>query len=134
MKDYKKILEGVIDIIKTTEKTDIGFANICSYLSDNCDELFKSEDERIRKAIHIYLDWLDGRKDYAPRGEYSIREMIDWLEKQGESHTWTEEDEIGYNDALFAIEKAGLVAKDENDMGNLWYAERWLKSLKGNKK
>lgn len=45
-------------------------------------ELKESEDERIRKAIHIYLDWLRGRKDYAPRGEYSIGDMISWLEKQ----------------------------------------------------
>lgn len=48
-------------------------------------ELKESEDEGIRKAIHIYLDWLDGRnKDYQPKGEYSIRDMITWLEKQGE--------------------------------------------------
>ena len=50
-------------------------------------ELKESEDERIRKAIHIYLDWLDGRKDYAPKGEYSIRDMIAWLEKQGKQKT-----------------------------------------------
>ena len=48
-------------------------------------ELKESEDERIRKAIHIYLDWLDGRnKDYQPKGDYSIKDMIAWLEKQGE--------------------------------------------------
>ena len=52
MKDYKKILKGVVNIIATTEKTDIGFANICSYLSANCDELFENED--ITKAV----DWL----------------------------------------------------------------------------
>ena len=45
-------------------------------------ELQESEDEKIRKAIHIYLDWLDGRKDYQPKGEYSIRDMLAWLEKQ----------------------------------------------------
>ena len=44
----------------------------------------ENEDNKIRKAIHIYLDWLDGRKDYAPKGEYSIKDMIAWLEKQGE--------------------------------------------------
>ena len=63
-------------------------------------ELKESEDEKIRKAIHIYFDWLDGRKDYAPKGKYTIRDMIAWLEKQGEQdpyngvsfkyngHTW----------------------------------------------
>ena len=47
-------------------------------------ELAESEDERIRKAIHIYLDWLDGRKDCQPKGDYTIKDMIAWLEKQGE--------------------------------------------------
>jgi len=45
-------------------------------------------------------------------------------------HAWSEEDEIGFRDAMWAIEQARTIAKDENDMGNLWYAERWLKSLK----
>ena len=48
-------------------------------------ELKESEDEKIRKAIHIYLDWLDGRKDYQPKGEYTIRDMIAWIEKQGKN-------------------------------------------------
>lgn len=42
----------------------------------------EGDDERIRKAIHIYLDWLDGRKDYQPKGVYTIRDMIDWVIKQ----------------------------------------------------
>ena len=47
-------------------------------------ELKESENEKIRKAIHIYLDWLDGRKDCQPKGDYTIKDMIAWLEKQGE--------------------------------------------------
>jgi hypothetical protein len=50
-------------------------------------ELKESKDEKVRKAIHIYLDWLDGRKDYAPKGEYSIKDMIAWLDKQGDPVT-----------------------------------------------
>lgn len=46
-------------------------------------ELKESENEKIRKAIHIYLDWLDGHKDYQPKGDYTIKDMIAWLEKQG---------------------------------------------------
>lgn len=49
MKDYKKILEGVMNIINTTENSDIGFVNICDYISENCPELTESEDEKIRK-------------------------------------------------------------------------------------
>jgi len=52
-------------------------------------ELKESEDEKIRKAIHIYLDWLDGRnKDYQPKGDYTIRDMIAWLENQGNQSHW----------------------------------------------
>lgn len=58
-------------------------------------ELKESEDERIRKAIHIYLDWLDGKKDYAPRGEYTINDMIDWIEKQGKHQKFRDSIQVG---------------------------------------
>lgn len=50
--------------------------------------------EDIKKAIHIYLDWLDGKKDVAPKGEYSIRDMIDWLEKQGKHKDYYTKQEL----------------------------------------
>ena len=87
--DYKKILEGVVNIINTTKNSDIGFANICAYISENCPELKESEDERIRKEIIEFVDIntlsIDERHD----------RWIAWLEKQGEqkSHTWSEEDD-----------------------------------------
>lgn len=53
------------------------------------------------------------------------------LEKQGEQKpAWSVKDEAGLGDALWAIQQARTIAKDENDMGNLWYAEKWLNSLK----
>lgn len=53
------------------------------------------------------------------------------LEKQGEQKpSWSEEDEISFLDALWCCKKAASIAKDENEMGTVWYAERWLKSLK----
>ena len=79
MKDYKKIFEGIVDIIRTTEKSDIGFANICTYIGENCPELNGSEDERIRKALirfHKSTIDIDGIKG---------KDILDWLEKQGES-------------------------------------------------
>lgn len=52
-------------------------------------------------------------------------------EKQGyQKPAWSEEDKKGLGDALWAIQQARTVAKDENEMGGLWYAEKWLKSLK----
>ena len=50
--------------------------------------------------------------------------------KQKSQPAWSEKDEIGFSDTLWAIQQARTIAKDENDMGNLWYAEDWLKSLK----
>ena len=82
MKDYKKILEGVVNIINTTEKSDIGFSNICAFIGENCPELAESEDERIRKEIISLLQYTKGRRiGYEPR--ISQDDMIAWLEKLG---------------------------------------------------
>ena len=74
MKDYKKILEGVVNIINTAEKSDIGFANICTYIVENCPELKESDDEKwIPKEIIKYLK---------EKGDFRSC-WIAWLEKQG---------------------------------------------------
>ena len=44
---------------------------------------------------------------------------------------WSKEDDAGFADVMWAIQKARTIAKDENDMGNLWYAEHFLNSIKG---
>lgn len=79
MKDYKKILEGVVNIINNTYKSDIGFDNICAYIGENCPELKESDDERIREniiaTIHLY---------YGEPLEDEAKEMIAWLEKKSE--------------------------------------------------
>lgn len=35
----------------------------------------------IQKALLIYLDWLDGRKESSPRGGYTIKDMIAWVKQ-----------------------------------------------------
>jgi len=75
--DYEKTLEAVKLMV---EHGQISQETAERYFP----ELKEIKNERIRKAIHIYLDWLDGRKGYAPKGEYSIKDMIAWLEKQDE--------------------------------------------------
>lgn len=91
MKDYKKILEGVVNIINTTEKSDIGFANICTYIGENCPEIKESEDDRIREAL------INQFSDYKRRGEnhgfgYSNDKILVWLEKQGQTRKITHEE------------------------------------------
>ena len=81
MKDYKKILEGVVNIINTTEKSDIGFANICTYIGENCPELKESEDEKIRQLLirFVTYDMSDNYPD-----DFTPADWIAWLEKQVE--------------------------------------------------
>jgi len=83
MKDYKKILEGVVNIISTTEKSDIGFANICTYIGENCPELQESEDERIRKELIYFVQGFIECHDKpdAERDE-KYESWIAWLENQ----------------------------------------------------
>ena len=95
-------------------------------------ELKESEDERIRRALIDCLQYM--KVNYCIPSRYTSKQYdtwIAWLEKQGKQKSaWSEEDEVGLGDAMWAIEQARTIAKDENDMGNLWCAERWLKSIK----
>lgn len=87
---------------------------------------------------NLYQDTLDAFEalgnDLDPLEDWG--RLYDWLKSLKDrvqpqpKQKWTEEDEVGIGDALWAIKQARTIAKDENDMGNLWYAERWLKSLK----
>ena len=52
------------------------------------------------------------------------------LKKIEQKSAWSEEDETALQDTLWCIGQARKQAKDENDMGTCWFAERWLKSLK----
>lgn len=79
MKNYKEALKDIVNIINTTEESDIGFVNICSYLDANCPELMKSKDdimrEKIIATIHLY---------YGEPIDDEAKEMIAWLNGQGE--------------------------------------------------
>ena len=88
MKDYKKILEGVMNIINTTEKSDIGFVNICAYIGENCPELKDSEDERIRKILIEAV-----KRDMVVGGTKDKQLAIAWLEKQGTPAKLSEEEQ-----------------------------------------
>lgn len=82
MNDYRKILEGVVNIINnTTEKSDI-VSNICSYIDENCPELKESKDERIRKQLIKYFNDV---KIFS--SDLKVEDIIAWLEKQNEPKT-----------------------------------------------
>ena len=60
------------------------------------------------------------------------KEVVGNPEKYGlcKPAEWGEEDEVYLQDALWCVNQAAKVAREENDMGACWSAERWLKSLR----
>ena len=93
---------------------------------------WSEDDERMLHTI--IADFKGFIRNNTSTLESHFNECIDWLKsiknRVQPEQEWSEEDEIGLGDALWAIKQARTVAKDENDMGNLWYAEKWLKSLR----
>ena len=84
----------------------------------------KEEKKKIDNILNVLIDYKELEPEYL--WLKSIKEKVIPKTKQ----EWSEEDETALCDALWAVEQARTIAKDENDMGNLWYAERFLKSLK----
>lgn len=66
---------------------------------------------------------VDVKYNSESRLRWRLQKAIDLTRQE-----WSEEDEIGLGNALWAIEQARTIVKDENDMGNLWHAEKWLKN------
>ena len=85
--DYEKILKGIVQIINTAENSDIGFANICDYIDENCPELKESEDEKIRKWLIGYFNQyiIDGMPQVFGNG-LNVKDVLAWLEKQGDKY------------------------------------------------
>lgn len=96
MKNYKEILEGVVNIINTTEKSDIGFANICAYISENCSEIKENEETNAPTEYGKYVDEClnEAAKHFFSEGKdkYTVADLFyagikckeDWLKKQSE--------------------------------------------------
>ena len=132
----ERIRKALIRFHKSTIDVDgIKGEDIIAWLEtqgEPIDDNIITRDDEILQAISVGLT--DAVKDlgWSDFGGLPIEEIQEWLEKQGEkkSSTWSKDDEAGLCDALWAIKQATNIAKDENDMGNLWYAEDWLKSLK----
>jgi hypothetical protein len=120
---YKQVLERAKLAIKECGNNKGRIAMIESIFP----ELGELEDERIRKAIHIYLDWLDGRKDCAPKGVYSIKDMIAWIEKQGKTFTKKDVDNAylkGICDAKQELEKQGEQKLILDFKASNWYVSK----------
>lgn len=87
-------------------------------------ELKEDKDEKIRKSIISGLKYLETEFGWDAVGDVDILDAYDWLEKQ--KVLPAEEDLQGREDVSWCIEQAKKVAKDENEMGTCWFAEKWL--------
>ena len=99
-------------------------------------------EENIRNLLHEKLKWTseDGNmsstvfiddktlKDIINGIWFYVgKEALKYPNKEFNAAEWNEEDESAFEDLIWCIEQARKSAKDENDMGNIWYAENWLK-------
>ena len=130
MMDYEKEYKAMVQRARELHKD--GNALTKQQMEIVCPELADSEDERTRKSIICFLQ----------RGGYMTPEdrnkAYAWLEKHKEQNSgsdsekpnnkWNDEDETAFGDLMWCIEQSRKSAKDENDMGNIWFAENWLKN------
>lgn len=69
-----------------------------------------------------WVDIIESADSYAER----IKNIIE-KQKEQKPAEWSEEDETALGDLMWCIEQARKSAKNENDMGNIWFAENWVK-------
>ena len=89
-----------------------------------------TDEDMFRTAVwHIKNSISKGKPDTITKSD-----ILDWFitfkDRVQPKQEWSEKDETALGDALWCCKLAASFAKDENDMGNVWYAETWLKSLK----
>ena len=105
------------------ERAKVLYAKGTLDLEEIFSELRESEDEKMRKEIISLVKYTKGRRiGYDPRIPQD--DMIAWLEKQ--KVLSTEEELQVREDVLWCIKQASKYAKDENEMGTCWFAEKWL--------
>lgn len=113
LEELRGLLEGIRE-----EKCKILEEDITSIFP----ELKENEDERIRKGL-IKAFGSIGKKEW---GGVNVKDVIAWLEKQGEQKlAWSEEDEVMLDEIIDFFENGTV--KLQHDLS--LYAS-WLKSLK----
>lgn len=120
-KAYKEALERAKAIYQDKYKPETS-ATIAEVLQNIFSELKESDEERIRKElISIVKSY---RENCITEGNHRFDDCLAWLDKQ--KVLTTEEDLQGKEDVLWCIKQAKKHAKDENEMGTCWFAEKWL--------
>lgn len=71
--NYKDLLRRVRLLYKKTNE------EMKALIEECVPEVLTVNKDEIKDEIMIYLDWLDGKRDCAPRGEYSIQQMVKYI-------------------------------------------------------
>ena len=93
-------------------------------LKEQKQEWSEEDEENINtliEVVHERMGLSEKRKQYYEKWLKSLRTKI--------KQEYSDEDEGRISDVLWCIEQARKVAKNENDMGTCWSAERFIKSL-----
>lgn len=97
MENYEQKYNKLVNAIKVLQETNPSDVGIQNWVNDNVPELRESEDERIREEIaNLIMQSTCNTKEF-----YRKRELIEWLEKQGQKPAWGKEDR-DYYDAIIA--------------------------------
>lgn len=120
--DYKEKYEQALEKAKQNCLYPVNKPFI-STLEEIFPELAESEDERIRKEIVEFIKRTD-KGQAIILDDDDVKGWIAWLKKQ--KQPTNEENEQGKADVLWCINQARKNAKDENEMGTCWFAEKWL--------
>ena len=101
-------------------------------LPDNCEIVSEQKPVDVRTIGYWHVEDVEQK----PADE-EMKELLQTEYEKGRADAiaemqkhWSEEDEVALGDALWCCKQAASITKNENDMGNVWYAETWLKSLK----
>lgn len=81
--DYEVKYNKLVEAVKELQESNPHDKGLQNWVNDNVPELKWSEDDRMRGAIYYYIGGFIGRTSCAPKGEYSINDMLAWIEKQG---------------------------------------------------
>ena len=129
--NYKEILKGIVNIINTTENSDIGFTNICTYVNKNCPEEFtENKDERIRKALIKSFEIYGLRALIIPG--FSAEDVISWLEKQGEYTNFISKIQVGdkvtrnEDGVLVNLSQLNKVGKHAGKIESKFHEDDWV--------
>ena len=85
------------------------------------------EEPKEVKLINEIIEIVDG---YSGEYQEDNRDLIDWLERQKEPRLlWSEDDEMGWEEAMACIAKTKLKSQDKGEFQNAVTGELWLKKI-----